>query len=188
MTADGSFLRSRGESAQSCAARIGGVPARDREGQKRETLSSTASAHSPRTAIFVPRAVRQAVSGTKAVAAALGIGSLVLSARLGRVHGSRRRCSRIFADDGSGWRRSCLGSQMAPSSPSNPTASRHPVTITFGDCRAEGRMLFSNPTGTSKNRASSRGCAPEQEVPFRGPYLLTHYVRTACRGCCRNPG
>ncbi len=74
-----------------------------------------------------------------------------------------------------------MGSQMAPSSPSNPTASRHPVTITFGDCRAEGRMLFSNPTGTSKNRASSRGCAPEQEVPFRGPYLLTHYVRTACR-------
>ncbi len=36
------------ESAQSCPARIGGAPPRDREGQERETLRSTASAHSPR--------------------------------------------------------------------------------------------------------------------------------------------
>jgi hypothetical protein len=28
-----------------------------------------------------------------------------------------------------------LGSQMAPSSPSNPAASRHPVAITFGGFR-----------------------------------------------------
>jgi hypothetical protein len=67
------------------------------------------------------------------------------SARLGRV--SRRRGSRIFADDGRGWRRSCLGSQMAPSSPNNPTASRHPVAITFGGCARRRQGAVSNPPG-----------------------------------------
>jgi hypothetical protein len=73
------------------------------------------------------------------------------SARLGRVHGSRRRCSRIFADDGRGWRRSCLGSQMAPSSPRNPTTSRHPVTITFGDYRAQMQGLVPFQAALSPN-------------------------------------
>jgi hypothetical protein len=85
-------------------------------------------------AIFVRRAVRQGVSGAKAVAAALGIGSLVLLLDLV-----------VYTGAGDGALGSLLmtavaggalvwGSQVAPSSPSNPTASRHPVTITFGDC------------------------------------------------------
>jgi hypothetical protein len=100
------------------------------------------------------------------------------SAGLGRVHGSRRRCSRIFADDGRGWRRSGLGSQMASSSPSNPTASRHPVTTTFGECgveRCRGVPLPPAPIESRSHEERLRGCR------FGPAHRLTRPARDGIR-------
>jgi len=83
-------------------------------------------------AIFVRRAVRQGVSGTKAVAAALGIGSLVLLLDLVVSAGDGALGSLLMTAVAGGALVWAL--KWHPPRLAIPPRPDKPVTITFGDC------------------------------------------------------